>query len=659
MWNLIWKIRVFNGSACCLQRETSVKKNSFNQLNTLNSFGIRFFSSRFIDRIRVTVVGGNGGNGLSSFLRDRDHESGPPDGGSGGRGGNVYVEARSDCKTLPKIHKKFQGEHGKPGGRFCRDGANGKDCIISVPRGTIVKAIFQPELLEDSTDDQKERISNSIAFLGDLNEDGERILVAAGGKGGRGNHTYHNARRNPIDYYEEGFSGQHRLLELELKSIADVGLVGFPNAGKSSLLGAISHAKPKVAPYPFTTLHPYLGIVESADGKRFTCADIPGLVDGASDNRGLGHDFLRHIERTLVLLYVIDINGYGGLDISSTYGILHREVELYNPRLVERPSAIILNKMDLADSSNQLLADCQDFIESMPNDIPIFPISAEERLGLEPLVSYLHDLIDSRIGDHHRLGSPEKEFEMILEELAMNGEEERKEDTGQHLKKGFLFDMASFQVGGEDYDYLLKIVLVGDSGVGKSNLLSRFTRNEFHLDSKSTIGVEFATKTVNVDGKTIKSQIWDTAGQERYKAITAAYYRGAFGALLVYDITKRSTLDNVERWLKELRDHVDTQIVVMLVGNKCDLRHLREVSVEEGKRMAEKEGMLFLETSALDSTNVEEAFVQLITEIYHLIRKKALINESSTKTFTPKQDTIVIRDPTQEKTLKTKKKCCS
>ncbi|TYG48735.1 hypothetical protein ES288_D10G039600v1 [Gossypium darwinii] len=218
----------------------------------------------------------------------------------------------------------------------------------------------------------------------------------------------------------------------------------------------------------------------------------------------------------------------------------------------------------------------------------------------------------------------------------------------------------------DDYDYLFKVVLIGDSGVGKSNLLSRFTRNEFSLESKSTIGVEFATRSLNVDGKVIKAQIWDTAGQERftrnefsleskstigvefatrslnvdgkvikaqiwdtagqerYRAITSAYYRGAVGALLVYDVTRHSTFENVERWLRELRDHTDPNIVVMLVGNKSDLRHLVAVSTEDGKSFAEKESLYFMETSALEATNVEISFAEVLTQIYNVISKKAM-----------------------------------
>ncbi|GMY24242.1 ras-related protein RABA1f-like [Fagus crenata] len=176
----------------------------------------------------------------------------------------------------------------------------------------------------------------------------------------------------------------------------------------------------------------------------------------------------------------------------------------------------------------------------------------------------------------------------------------------------------------DDYDYLFKLVLIGDSGVGKSNLLSRFTKNEFSLESKSTIGVEFATRTIRVDDNIVKAQIWDTAGQERYRAITSAYYRGAVGALLVYDVTRHVTFENVERWLKELRDHTDSNIVIMIVGNKADLRHLRAVSTEDATAFAEREHTYFMETSALESLNVENAFTEVLAQIYRVVSRKAL-----------------------------------
>ncbi|KAJ8570267.1 hypothetical protein K7X08_033929 [Anisodus acutangulus] len=207
----------------------------------------------------------------------------------------------------------------------------------------------------------------------------------------------------------------------------------------------------------------------------------------------------------------------------------------------------------------------------------------------------------------------------------------------------------------EDYDYLFKIVLIGDSGVGKSNLLSRFTRNEFCLESKSTIGVEFATRTLQVEGRIIKSQIWDTAGQERYRAITSAYYRGALGALLVYDVTKPTSFDNVSRWLKELRDHADSNIVIMLIGNKTDLKHLRAVATEDAQSYAEREGLSFIETSALEATNVEKSFQMNLSEIYRIISKKSLSSEDPAPANIKEGKTLVVG----AEEIETKKACCS
>ncbi|XP_043720339.1 ras-related protein RABA2a [Telopea speciosissima] len=208
----------------------------------------------------------------------------------------------------------------------------------------------------------------------------------------------------------------------------------------------------------------------------------------------------------------------------------------------------------------------------------------------------------------------------------------------------------------EEYDYLFKVVLIGDSGVGKSNLLSRFTRNEFCLESKSTIGVEFATRTVQVEGKTIKAQIWDTAGQERYRAITSAYYRGALGALLVYDVTKPTTFDNVSRWLKELRDHADSNIVIMLIGNKTDLEHLRAVATEDAQSYAEKEGLSFIETSALEATNVEKAFHSILAEIYRIISKKNISSSENPAPTNLKEGKTISVSGSETNTTKS---CCS
>ncbi|KAH9608687.1 hypothetical protein KSS87_009152 [Heliosperma pusillum] len=209
----------------------------------------------------------------------------------------------------------------------------------------------------------------------------------------------------------------------------------------------------------------------------------------------------------------------------------------------------------------------------------------------------------------------------------------------------------------DDYDYLFKLVLIGDSGVGKSNLLSRFTKNEFNLESKSTIGVEFATRSLNIDSKVIKAQIWDTAGQERYRAITSAYYRGAVGALLVYDVTRKVTFENTARWLRELRDHTDPNIVVMLIGNKSDLRHLVAVSTEEGKAFAEQEGLFYMETSALEATNVDHAFSEVLTQIHRIVSKKAVEAGDGSASVVPSQGESI--DIKNEGSAWKKMGCCS
>ncbi|KHN78062.1 Ras-related protein Rab-11A [Toxocara canis] len=213
--------------------------------------------------------------------------------------------------------------------------------------------------------------------------------------------------------------------------------------------------------------------------------------------------------------------------------------------------------------------------------------------------------------------------------------------------------MGSFD---DRYAYLFKVVLIGDSGVGKSNLLSRFTRNEFSLESKSTIGVEFATRTIQVDGKKVKAQIWDTAGQERYRAVTSAYYRGAVGALLVYDIAKHITYENIEKWLKELRDHAEQNIVVMLVGNKTDLRHLRAVPTEEARAYAESNHLSFIETSALECTNVDAAFTTILTEIYKSVSVKQ-IGKVDLAAISPVSSNRILLSSTVEP--RSKRQCCT
>ncbi|XP_050208071.1 ras-related protein Rab11D [Mercurialis annua] len=208
-------------------------------------------------------------------------------------------------------------------------------------------------------------------------------------------------------------------------------------------------------------------------------------------------------------------------------------------------------------------------------------------------------------------------------------------------------------------DYVFKVVLIGDSAVGKSQILARFARNEFSLDSKATIGVEFQTRTLLIEHKSVKAQIWDTAGQERYRAVTSAYYRGAVGAMLVYDITKRQTFDHIPRWLEELRSHADKNIVIILIGNKSDLENQRVVPTEDAKEFAQKEGLFFLETSALESTNVESAFMTVLTEIFHIVNRKTLAagENQNGQPASLAGKKIIVPGPAQ--VIPEKSKCCS
>lgn len=213
---------------------------------------------------------------------------------------------------------------------------------------------------------------------------------------------------------------------------------------------------------------------------------------------------------------------------------------------------------------------------------------------------------------------------------------------------------------GQGIDYVFKVVLIGDSAVGKSQILSRYARNEFSLDSKATIGVEFQTRTLVIDHKSVKAQIWDTAGQERYRAVTSAYYRGAVGAMLVYDITKRQTFDHIPRWLEELRSHADKNIVIILIGNKTDLENQRAVPTEDAKEFAQKEGLFFMETSALESTNVEGAFTTVLTEIFNIAHKKNLVADENQGNGNPGSlagKKIIVPGPAQ--VIPEKKTCCT
>ncbi len=325
----------------------------------------------FRDVIDITVKAGKGGDGGLSFLRLKYMPKGGPDGGHGGKGGSVYIEALDAVASLDRlVGKRMQkaGTGGQGEGRN-RAGKDGDDLVIRVPVGTTA---FDKETGE---------------VIADLTQVGQVELLAQGGLGGRGNSSFSNATRQAPRFFEKGIPGEQRELRLELRMIADVGLVGYPNAGKSSLLAAISNANPEIASYPFTTLSPNLGVIER-DMQRFTMADIPGIIEDAHKGKGLGLEFLRHISRTRLLIYVLDISQ----EPAETFEALKRELEAYDDLLLERTALIALNKIDLADTHevNTLIEDLTRF------GLPILPISAEMKTNLDELIENLFALIPEK-----------------------------------------------------------------------------------------------------------------------------------------------------------------------------------------------------------------------------------------------------------------------
>jgi GTP-binding protein len=316
----------------------------------------------FIDEVRISVSAGDGGNGCIAFRREKYIPKGGPFGGDGGHGGSVYIQADDSYNTLQHLtgHHHWKGQRGGHGeGKKCH-GKNGEDCIVPVPPGTMIMDATHGIVLKD------------------LTENGDRVCVARGGKGGRGNARFATPTNQAPREAEPGGKGEQRELFLQLKLIADVGLVGKPNAGKSTLISRLSAAKPKVAAYPFTTLTPSLGIVEIAGYRRFLMADIPGLIEGAHDGAGLGLEFLRHIERTKIILHMIDICPPTGDPVSDYFGI-RGELEAYSPALAAKPEIIVANKMDLTDADEHLAA----FSKGIGKEV--FPISAVTGDRLTPL----------------------------------------------------------------------------------------------------------------------------------------------------------------------------------------------------------------------------------------------------------------------------------
>lgn len=288
----------------------------------------------FIDYAVIEVTAGKGGDGAVAFRREKYVPKGGPAGGNGGRGGSIIVQAHHNLNTLLdfRYKKKYGAGKGVVGGPSLKDGKDGNDVIIKVPPGTIIKD-FE---------------SGKILF--DLDEDGKEIILAKGGKGGKGNSKFATATNQTPRYAEEGKAGEEKKVILELKLIADVGLVGFPNAGKSTLISTVSAAKPKIADYPFTTLEPVLGIVKYKDYESFTIADIPGIIEGAHEGKGLGHKFLRHIERTKIILFLIEATSD---DFQKDFDTLYSEMKNYSKKLTEKTMLVAISKADLLDEKEK------------------------------------------------------------------------------------------------------------------------------------------------------------------------------------------------------------------------------------------------------------------------------------------------------------------
>jgi GTPase len=342
----------------------------------------------FIDRAKIHVQGGDGGNGVTAFRREKFVPRGGPSGGDGGRGGDVIVLADSSLNTL--LHLRYNPHHtaqrGLHGEGSNRSGRNGEDLVIRVPVGT--------QIFDATTGD----------LLHDLNHEGDQWLAARGGRGGFGNAHFTTSTNRAPRYHQSGSPGEELDLQLELKLLADVGLVGFPNAGKSTFISTVSAARPKIADYPFTTLEPHLGVVDLGDFRTFVIADIPGLIEGAHTGAGLGDRFLRHIERTKLLMHLVDVSSVSGRDAVSDYETVNRELASYNEELATRPQFVVATKIDALDEPERLESLKQ---KAIADQKPFFAISSATGNGIRELVNAMAAKLEELIAESSRADTVE------------------------------------------------------------------------------------------------------------------------------------------------------------------------------------------------------------------------------------------------------------
>lgn len=328
----------------------------------------------FIDQVDIYLKAGNGGNGIVAYRREKYVPLGGPAGGDGGNGADIIFEVDEGLRTLMdfRYQRHFKAKHGQNGMSANAHGRNSEALVLKVPPGTIVKR------------------KDTGETLADLVHHGAQMVIAKGGRGGRGNSRFASSRNPAPDFAENGEPGEEFEVTMELKLLADVGLVGFPSVGKSTILSAVSKAKAKTGDYPFTTIKPNLGVVQTGDGRSFVMADLPGLIEGASEGTGLGHQFLRHVERTKVIVHVIDISGLEGRDPIEDYRIIREEMGLYNESLLKRPEIIVLNKVDLVEDTEIF----DQFRNAIGEDREIYEISAATRQNLDTVLYRVADLLE-------------------------------------------------------------------------------------------------------------------------------------------------------------------------------------------------------------------------------------------------------------------------
>ncbi|HCY7237232.1 TPA: GTPase ObgE [Staphylococcus aureus] len=328
----------------------------------------------FVDQVKISLKAGDGGNGITAYRREKYVPFGGPAGGDGGKGASVVFEVDEGLRTLLdfRYQRHFKASKGENGQSSNMHGKNAEDLVLKVPPGTIIKKVETDEVLAD------------------LVEDGQRAVVAKGGRGGRGNSRFATPRNPAPDFSEKGEPGEELDVSLELKLLADVGLVGFPSVGKSTLLSIVSKAKPKIGAYHFTTIKPNLGVVSTPDQRSFVMADLPGLIEGASDGVGLGHQFLRHVERTKVIVHMIDMSGSEGREPIEDYKVINQELAAYEQRLEDRPQIVVANKMDLPESQDNLIL----FKEEIGEDVPVIPVSTITRDNIDQLLYAIADKLE-------------------------------------------------------------------------------------------------------------------------------------------------------------------------------------------------------------------------------------------------------------------------